>query len=131
MKHNDAGFKIRVIWSPNSLLTTEYRCLCHLRPPSMYQTIPIQADEATGLLRLRITCGQYKVTFTASIDANYPEGGTELQIERHNFWPKIADAHLNQVAIVIAVAVTVADASPHQPINRPSDRPTNPTIRIT
>lgn len=53
-------------------------------------------DEAEGSLRIRVVRGHYRTTFRAWIYPSYPEGGTELSIERHNFWDRIADMHLNQ-----------------------------------
>ena len=55
-------------------------------------------DEAEGSLRIRVVRGHYRTTFRASIYPSYPEGGTEISIERHNFWERIADLHLNQVS---------------------------------
>ena len=61
-----------------------------------------RADEATGLLTLRVRSGRYSVVAVIQVPDGYPIEGCGVELKSHNFPAHIARHHLVQVALPTA-----------------------------
>lgn len=86
--------------------TTTLHMFWHLpRHHFMFRGGECRADEAAGLITIRVKSGQYWVVSVIQVPDGYPMEGCGVQLKSHNFPERIARHHVIQV---LRLAVTVA-----------------------
>lgn len=69
----------------------------------------LRAEEATGLVTLRVRSGRYTVVALIQVPDGYPMEGCGVELKSHNFPQHIARRHLVQVKLFPLLCVPILD----------------------
>lgn len=61
----------------------------------------IQGEPEEGVLRIQISAGKYRCRVRFQVMREYPHDGTLVEIEKHNFPPRITNLHLLQTREIV------------------------------
>lgn len=94
---------------------TTLHMLQHLpRHHFMFRGGECRADEATGLITIRIKSGQYSVMSVIQVPDGYPMEGCGVQLKSHNFPERIARHHVVQVPRLAVTLAKIVNKYPSQ-----------------